>query len=381
MEPLTIANELASPSAHNVIWGGGMVGTQLCDYFLQNGYNVDFLVDNSNYLDNAKYRDITIHNAYYLKNVTGIEKYNFIIASVKSHVIDDILCDLANYGIKEDHIYDFRSLPFLLSDYKNSARTVRRKFGAQVHIVDQCNLNCRGCDHFSPISDNHFIDIEKYEQDIRRLLELFGDDFIEVSLLGGEPLLNPDIEKIVKLTRDILPKARIDIITNGILLKDMPESFWQTSKECNVVIKPTKYPIKAPYEWAENKAKTLGIQFEYMSSEPVKLLWKEALDIQGTEDKDCTFDHCGEANACVTLEDGKIYTCSVAAYVKHFEKYYNIKLKYSHTGGIDIYKAKDAEEIMRFIASPTDMCRHCNIMEKTYNNPWGISKKEIEEWT
>lgn len=43
-----------------------------------------------------------------------------------------------------------------------------------VDIVDHCNLNCKGCGHFSPLAPKSFLDIETFENDLRRLNELLN---------------------------------------------------------------------------------------------------------------------------------------------------------------------------------------------------------------
>ena len=37
-----------------------------------------------------------------------------------------------------------------------------------VDIVDHCNLNCKGCGHFSPLASKSFLDLETFENDLRR---------------------------------------------------------------------------------------------------------------------------------------------------------------------------------------------------------------------
>lgn len=38
-----------------------------------------------------------------------------------------------------------------------------------VDIVVHCNLNCKGCGHFSPLASESFLDLETFENDLRRL--------------------------------------------------------------------------------------------------------------------------------------------------------------------------------------------------------------------
>ena len=43
----------------------------------------------------------------------------------------------------------------------------------EVHLVDHCNLNCKGCGHFSLIGEVWFADLDKYVQDMSQLKRLF----------------------------------------------------------------------------------------------------------------------------------------------------------------------------------------------------------------
>ena len=60
-------------------------------------------------------------------------------------------------------------------------------------------------------------------------------------------------------------------------------------------------------------------------------------------------------------------------------KLYGTKLYTSDKNSIDIFKAKDIEEIVEFLNRPIPCCRYClpNQEEKI---PWGVSKRDISEW-
>jgi molybdenum cofactor biosynthesis enzyme MoaA len=64
----------------------------------------------------------------------------------------------------------------------------------ETHLVDHCNLNCKGCSHFASLVPGEvFTDIEIFKRDIARLSQIFIDVY-EIRLMGGEPLLHPDID-------------------------------------------------------------------------------------------------------------------------------------------------------------------------------------------
>ena len=103
--------------------------------------------------------------------------------------------------------------------------------------------------HFSPIAETRFPELREYESDLKQLQKLFSTVH-SIRLMGGDPLLNPQIENFMLTTRNHFPKAAILIITNGILLPQMSETFWQTCRTCSIEISITVYPPlkeKAPY--------------------------------------------------------------------------------------------------------------------------------------
>ena len=85
-------------------------------------------------------------------------------------------------------------------------------------VATHCNLNCKGCAHFSPLSKEEFPDFAEAERDFARLGELFHGKCSSISLMGGEPLLNPQIEDYCRMVRKYFPVGDVQIVTNGILL-------------------------------------------------------------------------------------------------------------------------------------------------------------------
>lgn len=68
--------------------------------------------------------------------------------------------------------------------------------GFEYHVVDHCNLNCKGCGHCANLFNApSFGDIDVYERDLKRLSELFEGVGL-IRLLGGEPLLKETFEGI-----------------------------------------------------------------------------------------------------------------------------------------------------------------------------------------
>ena len=252
-----------------------------------------------------------------------------------------------------------------------------------VDISHHCNLNYRGCDHFSPLAEPKFYDLEQFRNDIKRLSELSDKTVGTICLMGGEPLLNPNIIEYMRTTREYFPHTRIEIVSNGIILNNQSDDFWRNCNKFNITIVLTKYPLNTNYALAEQTAKKHNVILEYFgnTNEVTKQSYHMTLDLDGTQDCRTSFLNCYHANNCIMLKNGKIYTCTVAPNIEHFNKYFGKNLPLTEYDGIDIYKANNIQEILQFLAKPIPFCRFCNVKARSFGHKWGISKKDIKEWT
>ena len=64
-----------------------------------------------------------------------------------------------------------------------------------VQVCDHCNLRCAGCLHFAPLAEERILDLEGHAYDLERLAAIEGIEgyFGSIVLMGGEPLLHPNI--------------------------------------------------------------------------------------------------------------------------------------------------------------------------------------------
>ena len=251
------------------------------------------------------------------------------------------------------------------------------------HLADHCNLKCQCCDHFAPLAKEKLADIKDFEKDIKRLSELTKTQLEIIKLMGGEPLLHPEIKDFMRISRMYFPSTRIEIVTNGILLNTQKEDFWSACKEFDITIVPTKYPLNIDYDRAKQTAKEYEVKYEYYSKDEsvIKASYHIPLDLTGQQNAAYSFAKCFHANWCVMLKNGKLYTCTVAPNIEHFNKYFNKSIPLTDRDGIDIYKAQTIEEILDFLSKPIPFCKYCNVNGRTFGHEWGRSKKEIEEWT
>ncbi len=277
-----------------------------------------------------------------------------------------------------DRMTDDQYLLFLTKQLKS------RVLDFEVNLADHCNLNCKCCNHFSPLAEKHFLDIVQYEKDLIRLVELYGENGIgRVMLLGGEPLLNPQIEDIIMLTRKYIGSGNIYLYTNGLLFSKMAESFWKTCANEQVCIKITKYPLKFDYDYWDSfikEAKIGLVDINKEASEDEKITYWMPIKESGGINAYENYGKCYHANHCVVLREGRLYTCPNAAWVDYLNKYFQKSLPELDVNSISIYEANGKEEIEDFLKRPIPLCEYCDIENYKYDLLWGTSRREAGEW-
>lgn len=242
----------------------------------------------------------------------------------------------------------------------------------EYHVADHCNLNCKGCGHFSNVLEKRFGNLEQYKADLVRLKELFwGARWIR--LMGGEPLLNPELPEFIKITRNVFPDANIRVVTNGLLLPTASKDVFTTMKENGVEFDISSY---RPTQALKNRIILKCIEND------VRFAFEEGKDeffcqdnIKGDSDMVEEFNNCF-SKECHYLEDGKIATC--ISPIIRFRKRDMLGMNYPYEGNyVDIYDdSLDGFEVLRRINSPIENCKYCN----TFNPkvfPWEGNYREL----
>lgn len=246
----------------------------------------------------------------------------------------------------------------------------------EFHITDHCNLNCAHCDHFTPLAEEKFIKLEDILNDFKKLKKIF-DNIGKIYILGGEPLLHPELIKIFEPLRKIYPKSEIIIITNGILLDKQTPLFWESLKKFNIALSMTHYPLNVDYQKYIEKCKDMGIKAYYFALDRNKMQ-KMNLDYKKSRNKELSFKQCSR-KGCHFLRDSKLYVCTLIPNIGFLNKYFNLDFKVKKSDYIDLNKVKSATKINRLFKYPVDFCKYCNDAKLEYTC-WRTSQKELDEW-
>jgi hypothetical protein len=250
----------------------------------------------------------------------------------------------------------------------------------ETDVVSHCNLNCVGCNHFSPLCKEEFVDVDSLARDFARLSELTRRRTENIDIMGGEPLLHPEITKIVELGRRYFD-GPINIVTNGMLLPKMDKDFWIACKNNDIKIIVTSYPIRLDKKTIKKQAKEYGVKIKMrVQLHNIHTWCRLPKDLKGGQDINKQLRNCLVANFCIFLRDGKLSTCCLPLVIERFNKYFNKNIETTGADFIDIYKAKNIDEIFNFLCKPIPFCRYCKLLDWEIGIAWGVSKKEIYEW-
>lgn len=243
----------------------------------------------------------------------------------------------------------------------------------EMHLVTHCNIRCKGCSQFSPIADRWFADIVDHEKDMVRLSVVFSN--IEtIRFVGGEPLLHPEIEQFIKITRKYFQRTNICIATNGFNLKSMPESFWNACRSNHIKINWTVYP---PLFSIRNKIVQFVNEKGIVITARKHDRFRAILNLKGDSDPDKALRFCRSLYFCPFLRHGKIYICSRPVVIGTLNHAFGTAIPAE--GSVDIHNPLISRwDILIAISRSSNTCRYC--ATKLSYFAWTDTKFELNEW-
>ena len=197
-------------------------------------------------------------------------------------------------------------------------------------VTQACNLSCEGCTNYSDQKHSGYVSWAQGRAQIKSWLDRV--DIPDFGIIGGEPLINPEIESWLQGARDLMPAAQLRFTTNGLLLHKWPDLLPLLHNIGNCVFKITVHVNDLELEQAIEKI------FSQYQWEPVTeygiARWRTTNNLifqinrpsyflktfQGpyhnmtpfNSEPAAAFDACVQ-KTCPLLYQGKIYKCSTSA--------------------------------------------------------------------
>ena len=255
---------------------------------------------------------------YYLDDESDIDKSSNIIIAQKPIIMGDTIAFLRRKGFSNIYIVNEEILHnncLCIEDimkycYKLDLNMPFLNY-LEMNVVDHCNLNCKGCAHFSNICDNGYVSIESFENDIKLIAKNFNLYYFRI--LGGEPLLHPNILEIMKIARDNLPNTNIVVVTNGLLINKLSPEILQSFVDNNITICISLYePTYHIIEQIMNRLNSYKINYILNDDYTKKLETIKTFQTRLTDIKDNNGEKVSKmciGRFCRFLRDGKISKC------------------------------------------------------------------------
>jgi MoaA/NifB/PqqE/SkfB family radical SAM enzyme len=251
-------------------------------------------------------------------------------------------------------------------------------FHFEVHLTDHCNLNCKGCAHFSNLCPPTFADLGEFEADMQHMASIFSR-VKQIYLLGGEPLLHPKVAEFVRVARKAFPKTKIYLMTNGTMVMRMNDDFWDALHETKTILLCDSYPINLPVIEINLMGKEHRVKVEWTAQR--KEFFKIPIDPAGGHDAASSFKRCQGYNNCPIIRDGRLYPCAYTAFADVFREMFGVGgLQVYPTDSIGIRDEPDPEQVIEFLRNPVHWCSNCDMDRREFYE-WGRSKRDISEWT
>ncbi len=267
--------------------------------------------------------------------------------------------ELHNYGIKQIYLYLNKRKVYSNSFFESECCYIN-SFGklvlpnVEMHVIDCCNLNCRGCTHFSPIFERKVPDTKKRLNDISKLREIF-DEIIVFSLLGGEPFLNPSLKEYIYEVRKNFKNTEIHIITNGILIPRADNDTLQAIKDTNATVFISEYyPTHLMKGDIIKRLESNGIEYGIRDFKN-----KETFNMPLSLSKNSIHKQMCISKHCTAVCDGQIARCPTLLFLPQFNKKYGTNLSEQGILLLDDYSKDNGGLLIELLERNVELCRHC----------------------
>ena len=91
-----------------------------------------------------------------------------------------------------------------------------RAFYAELLITTACNLHCDGCGNYTNYGMKGFMDADETAAAMKAWSARVA--FENFRILGGEPMIHPELGRFVAAAAECWPEAKRWVVTNGLLL-------------------------------------------------------------------------------------------------------------------------------------------------------------------
>jgi organic radical activating enzyme len=227
-----------------------------------------------------------------------------------------------------------------------------------VNVVEHCNLRCRSCAHLSPVLPKHFVDPATLRSDLTALASSYHANVLKI--LGGEPLMHPDLLEVMMAARESQVADKLEIWTNGLLLPRMERRIWEVADSVRISLYPGRSLRQDQLDTCVEIARQHNVSLRYKRYQA----FQESYSEQGTDDPELVkriYTTCNSAHRwrCHTVANGWFFKCAQSYMIP---KGMSLGPQATYRNGIQIDDSPEfRDRLLSYLTSPEPLpaCRNC----------------------
>lgn len=277
---------------------------------LQRFFTVKFILDSDSEKWGKSYLGVPIKSLSEMAEELKYRKTVILTSEGTAKEIEEIL---SKHGLIENR--DYCSFEKFIGKWFWQYRNKIVLSELHTAITTRCTLKCKNCNMFIPHYKNSAdYSFEELKRDIDLLFKSV-DYVCTYQLLGGEPLLNPELERILEYIGEhyVDRFGSIEIVTNGTIVPN--ESLRRISRKYHILYRISDYSKSLHYK------DTLNRVVSCLKENHVKYILNSSLNWLdfGFPERPCHIEKeniqkhmlaCGPAFH--GLNDGKLFYCHIA---------------------------------------------------------------------
>ncbi len=264
----------------------------------------------------------------------------------------------------------------------------------EVHVSHACNLSCESCSHFS----NHGHKGKPSARQLLTELQPWASRLAPkvIRLLGGEPMLNPELCEIIASVRGLWPASVLQMTTNGLLAKG-----WDDGELLKVLLVADCHVHLSIHsqdeEYQQKLMPTWGILERWqlagitVSTEDMNKRWTRRYKGYGPtsepyEDNqpEKSWSICPAREAMQVFE-GKLWKCSPIAYLQLQKRKYGETLSAKwdpYLAYVPLEPTATDEELQGFVSKRAEpICCMCPAKPEPFQKPNPLHRNTIDVLT
>lgn len=341
------------------IYGAGKRGKELLDV-IRSDYNEMICVEG--FIDRVKNED---PDGNRICSINDIPKDSVIVISIANfETAFAVASELRKNGFQNFFWYNIKNKRREYIDFFKEQCADCSSWGedtllhVEIHAMDACNLNCKGCTHFAPLFEKKKPDTALRTRDFELLRNKISS-VVDFYIMGGEPLLNDELIDYIKAAKSAFPDSSIVIVTNGLLIPKCSDELLDFICKENVCISISEY---APTHQIIDKIieKLLKHNVIYNIREfDSKQVFNLPLSMKKTDERYCI------SKGCINIYDGKIACCPTLIYLPVLNQRFGTA--FPEDGIIDLSSNVKGLELKEKLSQPVSLCDYCSKNEINWN--------------